>query len=500
MKTKYLPNGDFDKEKARLVVQGCLAIKGRDYDQTRAVTCKMSTIREVMALMLAHGWVGRNSDIKQAFLHSKIDRDNLYIRLPAGLDFKDVEFERTHRAEIDMGKSINERCLVLRKGMYGLAQAPLLWGRMLAKHLEDLGFTRSRIDPMTFYKREGNDFVVLCCYVDDVFYTGNNPSLIDKAYKDIKEKFDMTPLANFTGFLGMNMERVDDHTMDIDMTAKIAETLEPFETNPDLHLRNYDSPGTHNAELEDDNDITTPTVAHCLKNYMNIVGELNYHVRTWRPDLCNTLSRLSRYLQDTPVLAGRMLVRALGYVKKTRNWKLRLRATSPSPDIKKPLIIEAWCDSNFADKSDPRARSHMGWNVSVNGVLIVSKSNRQTFTANSTHEAEVVACHECMEQIMLTAALFKEFGFEVQVPTILHCDNNSAVSTYATEVAEWRTPTLATKYWHSRDHVDSGDIKVVYIDTKSNNADVHTKWLPNQDHLRHAHWLGLRPPSGSSGT
>jgi DNA modification methylase len=105
-----------------------------------------------------------------------------------------------------------------------------------------------------------------------------------------------------------------------------------------------------------------------------------------------------------------------------------------------------------------------------------------------------------MEQIMLTAALFKEFGFEVQVPTILHCDNNSAVSTYATEVAEWRTPTLATKYWHSRDHVDSGDIKVVYIDTKSNNADVHTKWLPNQDHLRHAHWLGLRPPSGSSGT
>ena len=109
---------------------------------------------------------------------------------------------------------------------------------------------------------------------------------------------------------------------------------------------------------------------------MNIVGELNYHVRTWRPDMCNTLSRLSRYLKDTPIVAGRMLVRALGWCKKTATWKLRLRARRPLDNISKPLVVEAWCDSNFADKSDPRARSHMGWNITVNGVLVVSKSNR----------------------------------------------------------------------------------------------------------------------------
>ena len=144
------------------------------------------------------------------------------------------------------------------------------------------------------------------------------------------------------------------------------------------------------------------------------------------------------------------------------------------------------------------ALSDMGWNVTINGVLVASKSNRQTFTANSTHEAECVACHDCMEQMQMTTALLEELGFKVAKPARLNCDNNSAVCTYSTEVAEWRTPTLATKYWHSRDYIDQGDIKVVYVDTKSNNADVHTKWLPNADHLRHAYWLGLRPSTTAS--
>ena len=77
---------------------------------------------------------------------------------------------------------------------------------------------------------------------------------------------------------------------------------------------------------------------------------------------------------------------------------------------------------------------------------------------------------------------------------VMYCDNNSAVHTYGSEMPEWRTPTLGTKYFHSRDHVDAGDITVIHIPTASNNADIHTKWLPNPDHLRHCGWLGLYDP------
>ena len=186
-----------------------------------------------------------------------------------------------------------------------------------------------------------------------------------------------------------------------------------------------------------------------------------------------------------------MLVRALGYVKRTRDWRLLLRATTPCKDIATPLKLEAWSDSNFADKSDPRVRSHMGWNITINGVLVCSRSNRQTFTANSTHEAECVAVHNCMEEMMMIAALVEELGFKVQRPMTLWCDNNSGVLTYASEMPEWRTPTLGTKYWHSRDYVDGGDICIKHVPGQDNSADLHTKWLPNPDHIRHTAWLGL---------
>ena len=137
----------------------------------------------------------------------------------------------------------------------------------------------------------------------------------------------------------------------------------------------------------------------------------------------------------------------------------------------------------------------MGWNITVNGVLITTRANRQTFTANSTHEAEVVACHDCMEDVMMHHATFTELGFKIKTPMTLHCDNNAAVLTYATEVPEWRSPTLGSKFYHSRDYIDWEQIKVVYIGTTENNADIHTKWLPSVDHHRHMRWMGLYDPS-----
>ena len=45
------------------------------------------------------------------------------------------------------------------------------------------------------------------------------------------------------------------------------------------------------------------------------------------------------------------------------SWKLRLKARTTATDMHTPLVIEAWSDSNFGDKADERARSHMGWNI-----------------------------------------------------------------------------------------------------------------------------------------
>ena len=69
-------------------------------------------------------------------------------------------------------------------------------------------------------------------------------------------------------------------------------------------------------------------------------------------------------------------------------------------------------------------------------------------------------------------ALLEELGFKVARPEVLLCDNNSAVLTYASEFPEWRTPTLGTKYWHSRDYVDGGEIVIRHTPGEANNSDI----------------------------
>jgi hypothetical protein len=51
------------------------------------------------------------------------------------------------------------------------------------------------------------------------------------------------------------------------------------------------------------------------------------------------------------------------------------------------------------------------------------------------------------------------------------------VFTVGNPVTEWRSPTLATKYWKCRDFIDSGDIHCEYISTDDNIADALTKPL-----------------------
>ena len=98
---------------------------------------------------------------------------------------------------------------------------------------------------------------------------------------------------------------------------------------------------------------------------------------------------------------------------------------------------------------------------------------------------------------MLTRVVLEEMGFKVEKPVVLCCDNNSAVLTYASEVPEWRSATLATKAHATRSQVTNGEIRVEHVPSDENNADIHTKALPRDAHYRHTAWLGLYDASES---
>ena len=75
-------------------------------------------------------------DVVTAFLNPKIDRDNIYMEMPLGIDWLaptgsasagSASNGSASTGSASTGSSLNGSALILRKALYGLKQAPRLW-------------------------------------------------------------------------------------------------------------------------------------------------------------------------------------------------------------------------------------------------------------------------------------------------------------------------------------------------------------------------------------
>ena len=88
LKVKYRADGEYDKHKARMVVQGFHQVPDRDFHATFAPMASFVNVRLVMSIAVQHGWALKHADVPQAFLRSSMDTD-VYIRLAKGIALRD---------------------------------------------------------------------------------------------------------------------------------------------------------------------------------------------------------------------------------------------------------------------------------------------------------------------------------------------------------------------------------------------------------------------------
>lgn len=71
---------------------------------------------------------------------------------------------------------------------------------------------------------------------------------------------------------------------------------------------------------------------------------------------------------------------------------------------------------------------------------------------------------------------------EITEPVIFYCDNTSAINILKNHVMHTKTKHIAIMYHYLRELVQEKEVKMEYVNTKEQIADIFTKALPKDAH------------------
>ncbi|GJY31754.1 ribonuclease H-like domain-containing protein [Tanacetum coccineum] len=158
-KIKYKASGDIERYKARLVAKGFSQKEGFDYDETFSPVIKMSTVRCIVAIAVTNNWTLYQLDINNAFLYGDLHED-VYMTLPDGYN--------------DANKS-----------------------------------KQSKFDYSLYTMQNGDKFIALLVYVDDIVIIGNDDAGIKEFKVFLNTKFMIKDLGVLKYFLGIEIVEND---------------------------------------------------------------------------------------------------------------------------------------------------------------------------------------------------------------------------------------------------------------------------------------------------
>ncbi|CAI7885436.1 unnamed protein product [Closterium sp. NIES-53] len=89
--------------------------------------------------------------------------------------------------------------------------------------------------------------------------------------------------------------------------------------------------------------------------------------------------------------------------------------------------------------------------------------------------------------------LLTDLGEKPRSPPVLYVDNKAMIALCQEHRLEHRTKQIALRYFLARELQQRGQLRLAYVATRANTADIFTKALPPGDHQRFSTVLGLVP-------
>ncbi|CAI5986132.1 unnamed protein product [Closterium sp. NIES-65] len=321
----------------------------------------------------------------------------------------------------------------LRRPVYGLRQAPREWHDTLRTTLAALGFAPSTADPSLFLRTDSSlpPFYILV-YVDDLVFATTNTPRLAHVKSELQKRHTCTDLGELRSYLGLQITRDRaQRTITLTQSHMVQQVLQRFDFT-------YSSPQAtplstrHSVSVLPSDESVEPSGP-----YPKLVGCLMYLMTCTRPDLAYPFSILARYV---------------------------------GPGRHRPEHMAA-------------AKRVLRYLCSTSGMGLVLGGC----------EAEIYAGAMAAQELRWLTYLLTDLGEPPRSPPVLYVDNKAMLALCREHKLEHRTKHIALRYFLARELQQRGQLRLTYVASQANTADIFTKALPPGDHQRFCTMLGLVP-------
>ena len=196
---------------------------------------------------------------------------------------------------------------------------------------------------------------------------------------------------------------------------------------------------------------------------------LLFLVKHSRPDLANAVWELSKCMGGASEAAFQELKRVVKFTLDTKEFGLKLK-----PKQEEKWVLETFVDANWAGDTESRI-SISGYVMMLNDSLIGWRSQAQRNVTLSSGESEYVSLSDAVKEVKYVHMLCGDMGINLELPMVIRIDNVGAMFMAETASASNRTRHIDVKYHHVRETIAEGLIKLVFVESKKNLADIFTK-------------------------
>ncbi|KAK2985059.1 hypothetical protein RJ640_022937 [Escallonia rubra] len=282
------------------------------------------------------------------------------------------------------------------------------------------------------------DILIVCLYVDDLIFTGNNVKMFDDFKKEMAKEFEMTDIGLMSYYLGIKVNQRDDDIF-ISQEAYAKDVLKRF-------------------NMENCNPISLPIevekklLRHVKEGpidrtlFRSLVGSLRYLTCT-RPDILYAVGYISRYMENATTYHFKVVKRILQYLK----------------------------------------------------AAFIRISKNQSIVTLSTCEAEYVAATSTVCHAIWLRSLLNELSFIQDESTHIYVDNKSTIALAKNSVFHDRSKHIDTQYHFIRESIAKKQVQVKYVKSEDQVVDIFTKPLNREVFEKLQSQLGMRERSLKGG-